>query len=304
MLSSKATLELLKSTATKWTDKNATRLGASLAFYMLLSMAPLLILVVAICGLVFSQTTAQQQVLAQVRAVAGVSGEKAIGSLIQNAHQPSSGALATTIAFITLLTGASGVFMELRDSLNMIFDAPASTVTGIRAIIWQRLISFGMVLSLGLLLLASLIASATVAVVENFFSYLMPLHFAFLGRMADFLISSIGIVVLFALIFKYVPNIRIGWREVAIGAVFTAVLFTIGRTLLGVYMLKVGVGSTYGAAGSLVALVVWVYYTAQIFFFGATFTRMYSDKYGSNASRRSAKPGNLNAHLAVKGQQA
>ncbi len=304
MLSGKAIWELLKSTAAKWSDKNSPRLGASLAFYMLLSMAPLLILVVAICGLVFSEATAQQQVLAQVRSIAGATGEKTVSSLIQSAHKPSSGILATTVAFITLLTGASGVFMELRDSLNTIWDAPASTASGIAAIIWQRIVSFGMVLSLGLLLLVSLIASAAIALVENFFADLVPMHFAVVGRIADFTLSSIGILVLFGLIFKYVPNIRIAWRDVAIGAVFTAALFIVGRTLLGIYMLKVGVGSTYGAAGSLVALVVWVYYSAQIFFFGATFTRVYADRFGSLSKRNPSKSPEFPARLVTKSQGA
>ena len=306
MISLKAVPGLATATFRSWSDHNAPRLGASLAFYMLLSMAPLLILIVAIVGLVFSASSAQQQVLAQVRAVAGPAGEQTVTMLISSAHHPHSGIVATIVAFVTLLSGASGVFIELRDSLNTIWDAPKAAAANWRSLIWQRVVSFGMVLALGLLLLTSLILSAALTIVENFFSGIVPLHFALVGKISNVTISLVAISILFALIYKFVPDVPIDWRDVGIGAVVTAVLFTIGKSLLGLYLGTVGVGSTYGAAGSLVALVVWVYYSAQIFFFGATFTQVYADTYGSRAHRkrreveRAATPPDLSA----KGQRA
>lgn len=305
MMAGKQIFQLLKSTASSWSDHNAPRLGAALAFYMLLSMAPLLILIVAICGLVFSHASAQEQVLAQVRAISGSAGEKTVGMLIENAHQPKSGILATIVAFVTLLSGASGVFLELRDSLNIIWDAPVKKAAAWKALIWQRIISFGMVLALGLLLLASLILSAAITIVEKFFTGLVPLNFTMLSTAANLVISLVAISVLFALIYKFVPDVPIAWQDVGIGAVVTALLFTMGKTLLGWYLGSVGVGSTYGAAGSLVALVVWVYYSAQIFFFGATFTRVYADNVGSLALlRRRSKHASSKSHLTAKTQGA
>jgi membrane protein len=181
------------------------------------------------------------------------------------------------VAVATLLFGASGVFAELQDSLNIIWDAPPGNSSGWIAMIKQRVISFGMVLALGLLLLVSLLLSAGLGLIEEFFSGLISVHAAALGEAANFVISLVGVAVLFALIFKFVPNVRIDWRDVIVGGVATAILFSIGRALLALYLRTTGIGSAYGAAGSLVALVVWVYYSAQIFFFGAEFTRVYAD---------------------------
>lgn len=304
MVTGKAILELLKTTANCWSERNAPRLGAALAFYMLLSMAPLLILVVAICGLVFSESSAQQQVLDQVRAIAGTAGEKTVSMLIANAHRPHSGIIATIFAFATLLSGASGVFLELRDSLNVIWDARKRGAVSWKAIVWQRVISFAMVLALGFLLLVSLILSAGVTIIENFFVGLVPLHFSMAGRAANVAISLVAMAALFTLIYKFVPDVPIAWRDVGIGAIVTAVLFTIGKGLLGLYFGTVAVGSTYGAAGSLVALVVWVYYSAQIFFFGAMFTRVYADKYGSLAAKALRERHLLRNGLTAKSQRA
>jgi membrane protein len=273
--------ELLKSAAFKWSEHNAPRLGAALAYYMLLSLAPLLIIVVAICGLVFSEATVKQQVLMQVRTLAGAAGENSVSMLIENAHRPQNGALATFIAILTLLSGASGVFAELRESLNTIWEAPSQSSTNWLHLIRQRLISFGMVLALGLSLLVSLILSTALAIAERFFFDLIPIQVTILSEIANIVVSLLAISVLFGLIFKFVPDVRIYWRDVTIGAVFTAVLFSVGKTVLSLYLGTVGVGSTYGAAGSLVALVVWAYYSAQIFFFGAVFTRVYTEKWGS-----------------------
>ncbi|MDQ2839456.1 MAG: YihY/virulence factor BrkB family protein [Acidobacteriota bacterium] len=282
-LTRKQAFGLLKQTASQWSDHNAPRLGAALAYYTLLSIAPLLILIVGICGLVFDKNHAEQQLLTQVRDMVGPSATKSLQAVLNNAHRPGSGIVASVIALVTLLFGASGVFVELRDSLNTIWDAPPKPSSGWRGLIWQRIVSFGMVLALGFLLLVSLVLSATLAVVTNFFDGFVPLRAAILGEAANFIVPLLAISVLFALIFKFVPDVPIRWRDVVIGAIATAVLFQIGKALLALYLATAAVGSTYGAAGSLVAFVVWVYYSAQIFLFGAVFTRVYANTVGSHS---------------------
>lgn len=278
-------VELVKSAAAKWSDHNAPRLGAALAYYTLLSMAPLLILVVGICGLFLSKSEAERELLVQVRDLIGYSGAKTVQQLIDNAHQTGTGIFATAVALVTLLFGASGVFVELRDSLNTIWDAPQRSSSTWRDVIWQRLISFGMVLALGFLLLVSLLITTAITVVEKFFGNWAPLHFALIGELVNVVTSMLAVALLFALIFKFVPDVPIRWREVTVGAFTTAVLFSVGKYLLALYLATAGVGSTYGAAGSLVAMIVWVYYSAQIFFFGAIFTRAYADRLGPSAAK-------------------
>jgi membrane protein len=177
-----------------------------------------------------------------------------------------------------LLFGASGVFAELRDSLNIIWDAQPTHESGLTGLIKQRLVLFGMVLSVGFLLLVSLLISAGLALLGKFFSQLLPLP-AFVFEIANFAVSFLVIAFLFALLFKFVPARQISWQDVRIGAIGTAILFTLGKSVLGFYLGKASVGSAYGAAGSLVAVIVWVYYSAQIFFFGAQFTRVYADTH-------------------------
>lgn len=290
MLTRQELWQLLRSTASKWNAHNAPRLGASLAYYGLLSMAPLLILIVAICGLVLSRHTAEQQLLEQVQSLAGPSGASTVSMLINNAHHVGSGIVAAVVALATWLFGASGVFVDLRDSLNVIWDVPQRESSTWRSIIRQRLVSFAMVIGLGILMLASLLVTTFVTVAEKFFSGILPAATASVSELANFFISLIALSVLFALIFKFVPDAPIAWRDVWIGATATAVLFDIGKGLLALYMGTAGIGSTYGAAGSVVALVVWVYYSAQIFFFGAIFTKVYAERFGSHARREKENP--------------
>jgi membrane protein len=298
-MSRTAALDLLKTAWTRWNSVNAPRLGASLAYYSLLSMAPLLIVLVAICGLVLNKSTAQADVISQAQQLTGPKGAATVQMLIDNARHTGSGVFATSVAFLTLLLGASGVFNELRDSLNIIWDASArSSGSTWRTMLMQRLVSFGMVLALGFLLLVSLIASAALAIVEGFFAQVLPFNLAIAGEVSNALFSLLSIAALFALILKFVPDVSISWRDVSIGAILTALLFTVGKILLSLYLTTAGVGSTYGAAGSVVALVVWVYYSAQIFFFGATLTRAYAERFGSLVGKRSD---NRRFEVAVSG---
>ena len=289
-MTAKEAFELLKSAASKWNYYNAPRLGAALAYYTLLSLAPLLILLVTVSALVFNQAAAERDLLADIQNFVGAPEAQTIKAFLDSAHHVASGVLAATAAVLTLLFGASGVFVELRDSLNLIWDAPKPKSSAWRDMIAQRLISFVMILGLGVLLLASLIVSAGATMVEKSFASVAQFHTALLSQIGAHAVSLLALAVLFALIFKFVPAVRIRWRDVAAGAVLTAILFEIGKVVLALYIGTAAVGSAYGAAGSLIVLVVWVYYSAQIFFFGASFTRVYADTYGSHGSARTHKP--------------
>jgi len=286
-------ISLLKRTAEKWNAHNAPSLGASLAYYTLLSLAPLVVLVVALAAIFLPRSAAEQDLLVQARHLAGASAADTLHSVLMSSDHAKGGVLASSLAIVTLLFGASGVFAELRQSLNIIWDAPPDS-GGVREIIVQRLATFVMVITLGLLLLLSLLVSAAIGVGEHYFAEVVPAGTAVVSEVVNVLASLAAISVLFGLIFKFIPNVPITWRDVGIGALFTAVLFTIGRMLLAFYLATAGVGSTYGAAGSIIALVVWVYYSAQIFFFGAVFTRVYADSCGSKRPVRAAARAAIN----------
>jgi membrane protein len=274
-------IDLLKETFRQWNSHDAPRMGAALAFYSILSLAPLVILVVGICALVFGAAGAQTQLLAQFRGLMGDEGARAIETVLTSAQKPATGILASVLGVATLLFGASGVFVELRAALNKLWEAEGATAgTGLWFLIKDRFLSIGMVLAIGFLLLVSLAISAGLGAAGKFFA-----SFGFLPpgvwEVLNFLISLGVVAGLFVLILRYVPNIRLPWRSITVGAILTAVLFTVGKTAIGIYLGKAGVGSAYGAAGSLVVLVVWIYYSAQIFFFGAMFTRVYAQRHES-----------------------
>lgn len=274
-MSLKKQISLLKETYSRWSAHNAPRLGASVAFYSILSFAPLLVLITAIIGFAFGHESAHGALVSEARQLIGDRGAEITESLLKSADKPVSGTFASIIAFVTLLFGASGVFTELRAALNVMWDAPEKESSGLISMIRQRLFSFGMVLSVGFLLLVSLLLSSALAFIGHSFGQALPLPPAVL-QVLNFALSFVVVTVLFAFMLKYLPDVAVAWRSVAVGAIGTALLFTIGKFLLGIYLAKAGVGSTYGAAGSLVAVVVWIYYSAQIFFFGAEYTRLYA----------------------------
>jgi membrane protein len=232
-----------KETYSRWSDHHAARLGASVAFYSILSSAPLLLLVTALVALIFGHENAQQTLIYHARQLVGTHGAETANTLLKNAQKPSSGIFSTVVAFITLLFGASGVFMELQDALNIMWDAPKQTTSGLKAMLKERLFSFGMVLSVGFLLLISLIMSTVFAYLGRGFGALVPLSPPVLQGINS-LVSFGVIAFLFALMFKYVPNVKIAFRDVVIGAIGTALLFAIGKILLGIYLGKASVGST------------------------------------------------------------
>jgi len=267
--------KLLHHTFWECNRHEASRLGASLAFYAVLSLAPLVILTIALAGLFVGTEAARDQVLMQFQELLGPAGATAVQSMIAHAQNVRATSIASTLGLLTLLFGASQIFSELQSALNKIWEADTAKTSGILALIRRRFFSFGLVLSIGLLLLLSLILSAALAAVGKFMGGILPLPEWTLQGF-DFLLSVAGTSALFALIFQYIPDAHTEWRDSWTGGLITAGLFSLGKTLIGLYLGKAGIGSAYGEAGSLVVVVVWVYYSSQIFFFGAELTHVLS----------------------------
>jgi membrane protein len=263
----------------EWSDDKASRLAASLAYYTVFSIPPLLIIILAISGQVFDD--AQSRITAEITGFIGETGGEAIVAILENASKPGTTIVATVVSVITLFLGASGVFGQLQDALNTVWEVQADPHRGFLATIKARFFSFTMVLGVGFLLLVSLIVSAALAGLNEFISGLVP-GAIILAGIINFVVSFSIITLLFALIYKVVPDVIIGWQDVWIGALVTAALFTLGKWGVGVYLSRSAPASTYGAAGSLIIILLWVYYSTQILFLGAEFTQVYANRYGSH----------------------
>lgn len=263
-----------------WVDHRGDSKGAALAFYTLFSMAPILVLAIAVAGYFFGAEAAQGEIVAQVQGLVGPNGAQAIQSLLAAARDPASGLVATLVASVLLLLGATSVFAELKDSLDELWGIDKPRQSAFSVILRTRLLSFGMVLVLAFLLLVSLVVSAALAVLERYAGGVLGSFAAVLATTAS-LISFGVIACMFAIIYKTLPDAPLTWRDVWIGAAFTAGLFSLGKYVIGLYLGNSGVASSFGAAGSLIALLLWVYYSAQIFFLGAEFTRHYARRFGS-----------------------
>lgn len=277
---------LLSESFDGWSRHKAPRLGAALAFYTLLSLTPLLLVAVAIVGLVFGHTAAQRDIVQQVQTMVGSQGAKATEALLDASQNTSHGIVATIIGLVTLLFGASAVMMELRDALNTIWEVPTPTLAGLKKVtgyVKERLFSFAMVLSIGFLLVVSLAISTWIAALGAFSSSVVPAY-EMLLHLLNAVASFVVITGLFAAIYKVIPDVKLQWRDVLLGGAFTSVLFTLGKLLLGLYLGKASIASSYGAFASIVVLVIWVYYSGQIFFLGAEFTRTFANRYGSHPS--------------------
>jgi len=257
-----------------WNRHNATRLGAALAFYTILSISPLVILTLAIVSLIYNQTAAKTHLLDEVQALVGWQGRVSVQTILNSGHGLKNGIFSTVVGVVVLLVGASSVFQELRADLNAIWNVDPKASSGIRGMLRERVFSFGLVLAVGFVLMVSLVISAALTAIAKFFYGLLPVPPLLLDFFNN-LVSLVGIAVLFAAILKYVPACPVAWRDVRVGAMVTAVLFVIGKALLGIYLGMSTTASSYGAAGSLVVLVIWVYYSAQIFYFGAEFTHVH-----------------------------
>jgi len=270
---------LMKDAASDWSRDRAPRLGAALAYYTVFSLVPFLVVVIAVIGLVFGEVAAQSAILSQIAELVGEQTAAAIKDMIQRANQPSTGLFATAVAVATLLIGASGVFGQLQDALNTVWGVEPKEGRGVWGFIKDRFLSFVAVLGTGFLLLVSLILSSALAAFGKWFGGLLPLPEAVLQLM-NFAFSFLVVTGLFALIFKVLPDAKVAWRDVWIGAALTSALFTIGKFALGVYLGKSNVASAYGATGSLVLVLLWVYYSAQILLYGAEFTQVYANRVG------------------------
>jgi membrane protein len=268
-----------RETVEEWLDDEASRLAASLAFYTLLSLAPLVVIAVAVAGLALGGEAARGQIADELARVVGPHAAEGIQAVVANAKSPTSGVVGTLIGAITLLIGASGVFGELHVSLNRIWEVKAKSGRGVLGEVKDRFFSFTMVLGVAFLLLVSLILSAVLSALGRSIATALP-GGEVVWQLVNFGVSLTVVTALFALIYKYVPDVRIPWRDVWAGALMTALLFSAGKSLLGLYLGKASIGSSYGAAGSLVVLVVWVYYSAQILFLGAELTQVWARRHG------------------------
>ncbi len=296
-MSLKVMWKLLIATYTKWTEDHAQGLGAALAFYAVFALAPLLLIVIAIAGAVFGQEAAQGQIIGQIEGLVGGDSAKAIQSMIEETRKPSSGIIATVLAMVMLLLGATGVFAQLQEALNTIWRVEEKPGGGIWKILKDRFISLMAVLGTGFLLLISLIIDAVLSAVGATLGHFLPVP-ELLLEIINFIVSFAIVTLLFATIYKLLPDISIQWGDVWLGAIMTSFLFTIGKYLIGLYLGKSDVGIAYGAAGSLVAILIWVYYASQIFLFGAEFTAVYTYARGSRFASSSPVPTKPVAKLA------
>lgn len=274
---------MVNATVDAWFDDFAPSMGAALAYYTLFSLAPLLIIVIAVAGLVFGQEAAQGEIVAQLREIMGDDGAVAVEALLKAAREPAKGILATVFGIAILLLGATAIFAELQSALDRIWRVPTpKDESGIWRLLRTRLLSFGLVLGLGFLLTVSLVISAALAALGKWWSGWFA-GWDVLLTILDIAVSLCTFTLLFAMIYKTMPRARIPWRDVWTGAAVTAFLFTIGKVLIGLYLGKSSIASGFGAAGTLVLLLAWVYYSAQVFLFGAEYTWVYANRFGSRA---------------------
>ena len=285
----KAAWKLGKQTITAWSDDRASSMGAALSYYTLFSIAPLLLIVISVAGLFFGDAAARGEIMGELQGLLGTDGARAVEALLKSVNKPTEGIIATVAGVVALLVGATGVFAELQNDLDRIWRAPVNArSSGVWNLLRTRLLSFGLVLGFAFLLIVSLIASAVVSALGKWWA---PMFGAWelVAQVLNFLVGFALMTVLFAMIYKIMPRVKIDWRDVWIGAAVTSLLFAIGKLLIGLYLGKSSVGSAFGAAGSLVLVMVWVYYSAQVFLLGAEFTWVYAHCYGSRRETFAAR---------------
>lgn len=276
----KALVEVFIDSFSSWIAHRGTSKGAALAFYALFSLAPILILTIAVTGFFYGDAAAEGQIIHQIQSLVGYNGAVAIQAILAAARDPVGGQLTTVVAIGLLLIGATSVFTELKGSLDEIWGVPKSELSPISILLRARLLSFGLLLVLTFLLLISLVISALLSMFEQYLGSIWGSSVLAFTTLSSF-ISFCVIACLFAVIYKMLPDERLSWQDVAIGSVFTACLFTFGKYLIGLYISKSAVASSFGAAGSVIAILIWIYYSAQILFMGAEFTRQYALRFGN-----------------------
>lgn len=282
-MSPKKLVSLAKEVLTEFSEDKAARLSAALAYYTIFSLAPLLIIVIAVVGFFWGNQPSgvQANLVQEIRAMLGPEGAAAIQAMLENASRPGSGGVvATVLGVVTLLVGATGVFSQLQSALNTIWDVEPLPGRGIKGIVQTRLLSFGMILGVGFLLLVSLVVTAVLSALSDYATGLAP-GLELLFQVLNFVVSFAIVTLLFAMIYRVLPDVEIAWHDVWLGAAITALLFTVGKLAIGLYLGNSSVGSTFGAAGSLVVLLVWIYYSALILFLGAEITQVAARHYGS-----------------------
>lgn len=273
--------ELVKESGKEFVADKATRLSAALAFYTALSLAPLLLVVIGIAGLAYGEQAARGEIAVQLQNFIGDEGAKAVQTMLAKSASHGSGVVATVVGVVTLLVGATGVFAQLQDALDSVWNVkPDQTPGGIWATVRDRLLSFSMICGMAFLLLVSLVMSAVLSGLGDAFERWLPYSSVWMGA-ANVVISFVITTVMFAMIFKLLPHARPAWSDVWVGAAITALLFAVGKYLIGLYLGRASVGSTFGAAGSFVVLLFWIYYSSLILLFGAELTQVYAVRHGS-----------------------
>ena len=296
--------KLIKQAASAFSDDHGASMGAALAYYTMFSIAPLIFIVIMLAGLIFGEEAARGEIFAQLQELIGEQGASAIQTLVGSVREPASGAIGTMLGAVALLVGATTVFAELQSDLDRIWRVPVPRkLSGLWAILRARLLSFGMILGIGFLLIVSLIASAALSALGKWWGPMLG-GWETLAQVLNFVISFGIITAAFALIYKYIPRAEIEWHDVWIGALVTALLFTIGKFAIGLYIGKSAIASGFGAAGSVVVVLVWVYYSAQIFLFGAEFTWVFANAYGSQSGTKAATGGAVRNGAVPEGSAA
>ncbi|MDM0108435.1 YihY/virulence factor BrkB family protein [Variovorax sp. J22R24] len=300
-MSPKKLFDLCRKAVMAWVDDYAPSMGAAISYYTIFSLAPLLVIVIAVAGAIFGRDAVQQEIVGQIGGLVGADGAGAVEAMLRAASDTDKGLIAGLISAGVLLVGATTVFAELQSALDRIWHVPErEKPSGLWAVLRARLLSFGLILGLAFLLMVSLMVSAALAAFDSWFGGLLP-GWEVLMQWVNVLISFAILTVLFAMIFKLMPSSPIDWRDVWIGAAVTAVLFEVGKLLIGLYIGKAGVTESFAAAGSLVVLVAWVYYAAQIFLLGAEFTKVYADEHGSLAGAKAQQATRQAAQVAEAG---
>lgn len=282
-----AAWRLLRDAAVAWRDDYAPSMGAALAYYTLFSITPLLLIVISVAGLAFGEAAARGEIFGQIAGLVGAQSARTIEAMLDALNEPEAGIAGTSIGLVVLLIGATSVFAELQDAMDRIWRSPSPPIAGLWALLRARLLSLGLVLGIGFLLIVSLILSAALAAFGKWWGAWFG-DWVLLADALNFGLSFAFVSAVFAMIYKWMPRARVAWRDVVIGAVITALLFTLGKSLIGLYIGRSGVASPFGAAGSLVVLLVWVYWSAQIFLLGAEFTWVYAHRHGSRRDQTQA----------------
>jgi membrane protein len=276
--------QLVRKSITAWSDDYASSMGAALAYYTLFSLAPLLLLVIAVAGVAFGAEAARGQIVAQLGGLIGEEGATAIQGLLKSASEPAKSTIASIISVATLIVGATSIFAELQSDLDRIWRAPEVVKpSGLWAMLRTRLLSFGLIISIGFLLLVSLVVSAALAAMGTWWGSWFG-GWAIALQIVNQIVSLVFVTALFAMMYRILPSVHVAWQDVWHGALATGVLFTVGKYAIGMYLGKAGVASGFGAAGSIVVLLVWVFYSSQIFLLGAEFTWLYAHNHGSRAA--------------------